>query len=122
MLDMSIEWFCRTHEPYLGLSADCLAQIFVKDDDAAASLSNANDPEDPLSKTKGTYIMADGYVSLANEYLFPSVTGGYHEGLIRRIRYGQLVEALLQIRKSTVLRQFETVPLLYTRHTIDGNT
>ncbi|KAG0331592.1 hypothetical protein BG004_001598 [Podila humilis] len=58
---MSIEWFQRRYEPYLWLSADCLAQNFVKDDGAAASLSECN------------YIMADGLDSLLNEYLLPSI-------------------------------------------------
>ncbi|KAF9539231.1 hypothetical protein EC957_005633 [Mortierella hygrophila] len=82
MLNRSIEQFYRTYEPYLRISADYLIENLIKDN-AAASLSecvlvvhniltSVGSPEDPLSKIKGIYLMADEYDSYSNEYLVPN--------------------------------------------------
>ncbi|KAG9067806.1 hypothetical protein KI688_011394 [Linnemannia hyalina] len=81
MLNESIKRFYKTYEPYLQMSADYLIENFIKDN-AALSLnacvnavhrviSGVKSPEDPLSKIKGIYLMADEYDSYSNEYLVP---------------------------------------------------
>ncbi|KAF9157955.1 hypothetical protein BGX21_003884, partial [Mortierella sp. AD011] len=81
MLNRSIKKFYMTYEPYLRMSADYLIENLIKDD-ATASLSECVDvvhsiltsvenPEDPLSKIKGIYLMADEYGSYRNEHLVP---------------------------------------------------
>ncbi|KAF9967657.1 hypothetical protein BGZ73_000461, partial [Actinomortierella ambigua] len=81
MLNESIMQFYRTYEPYLRMSADYLVGNFVKDDAAASLtacvnivhsiLASVKNPEDPLSRIKGIYLMADEYDSYTNEYLVP---------------------------------------------------
>ncbi|KAG9060984.1 hypothetical protein KI688_007814 [Linnemannia hyalina] len=79
MLNESIMEFYRTYEPYLRRSADDLIENFIKDDASASLIACVNvvhriltsveNPEDPLSKIKGIYLMADEYDSYSNEYL-----------------------------------------------------
>ncbi|KAG0023833.1 hypothetical protein BGZ81_007912 [Podila clonocystis] len=81
MLNESIMRFYRTYEPFLRMSADYLIEKCIQDN-AAASLMECVDvvhnilrcvdsPEDPLSKIKGIYVMADEYDSFSNDYLVP---------------------------------------------------
>ncbi|KAF9942415.1 hypothetical protein BGZ67_001771 [Mortierella alpina] len=81
-IDESIKKFYRTYEPYLRMSAHYLIENFIKDNAVASQsecvgvvhniLSSVKSPEDPLSKIKGIYLMADGYDSYSNEYLVPN--------------------------------------------------
>ncbi|KAF9086459.1 hypothetical protein BGX27_003196, partial [Mortierella sp. AM989] len=82
MLNESIMQFYRIYEPYLRMSADYLIGNFIKDNAAASLtacvnlvhsvLASVKSPEDPLSKIKGIYLMADEYDSYSNEYLVPN--------------------------------------------------
>ncbi|KAF9911366.1 hypothetical protein EC991_003931 [Linnemannia zychae] len=82
MLNRSIKEFYKTYEPYLRVSADYLIQDLIKDDATASLgecvnlvrniLSSIDNPEDPLSKIKGIYFMADEYDSYSHEYLVPN--------------------------------------------------
>ncbi|KAF9211009.1 hypothetical protein BGZ59_008639 [Podila verticillata] len=81
MINRTIKQFYRTYEPYLKMSPNYLFEKCMKDD-AIASLRECVDvvhyilarvdrPEDPLSKIKGIYLMADEYDSYSNEYFVP---------------------------------------------------
>ncbi|KAF9356723.1 hypothetical protein BGX34_009784, partial [Mortierella sp. NVP85] len=79
MLIESIRTFYRTYEPYLRMSADYLIKNYTRDDAVAClnecanlvydTLKHVDSPENPLSKIKGIYIMADEYDNSTNEYL-----------------------------------------------------
>ncbi|KAK3810194.1 MAG: hypothetical protein J3Q66DRAFT_352384 [Benniella sp.] len=79
MLNESIKQFYRTYEPYLRMPADYLIEEYMEDNAAGSLTACANlvdytlkrisCREDPLSKIKGIYIMADNYDSPTNEYL-----------------------------------------------------
>ncbi|KAF9980297.1 hypothetical protein BGZ75_008622, partial [Mortierella antarctica] len=82
MLNRSIKQFYTTYEPYLRMSAEYLTENLIKDDATASLgecvnvvhniLASVESPEDPLSKIKGIYLMADEYDSYSNEYLVPN--------------------------------------------------
>ncbi|KAF9087882.1 hypothetical protein BGX27_002838, partial [Mortierella sp. AM989] len=82
MLNSSIEQFYRTYEPYLRMSADYLIENLIKDDAIVSLhecmnivfniLTSVGSHEDPLSKIKRIYLMADEYDSYSNEYLVPN--------------------------------------------------
>ncbi|KAF9103236.1 hypothetical protein BGX27_010669, partial [Mortierella sp. AM989] len=82
MLNGSIKQFYTTYEPYLRKSADHLIQDLIKDDATASLgkcvnvvhniLTRVENPDDPLSKIKGIYLMADEYDSYSNDYLIPN--------------------------------------------------
>ncbi|KAF9942577.1 hypothetical protein BGZ70_006118, partial [Mortierella alpina] len=75
------------------MSADYLIENFIEDNAVVslrecvnvvrAILSSIKIPEDPLSRIKGIYLMADEYDSYTNDYLFPSTefTGNHRGGL-----------------------------------------
>ncbi|KAF9339225.1 hypothetical protein BGZ91_006667 [Linnemannia elongata] len=81
MLNESIMQFYRTYESYLRMSTEYLIGNFIKDNAAASltacvnvvhnTLASVKSPEDPLSRIKGIYLMADEYDSNTNEYLVP---------------------------------------------------
>ncbi|KAK3836308.1 MAG: hypothetical protein J3R72DRAFT_203444 [Linnemannia gamsii] len=81
MLNESIKRFYMTYEPYLRMSAEDLIENLIMENSAESMiacanvvhgvLANARSPEDPLSKIKGIYLMADEYDSYSNEYLVP---------------------------------------------------
>ncbi|KAF9430722.1 hypothetical protein BGZ76_000736 [Entomortierella beljakovae] len=85
MLNRSIKQFYRTYEPYLRISAEHAIENLIMDDATASLgecvniihdiLTSVKSPEDPLSKIKGIYLMADEYDSYSNEYLVPNDSG-----------------------------------------------
>ncbi|KAF9173639.1 hypothetical protein BGX20_002585 [Mortierella sp. AD010] len=81
MLNESIKRFYRTYEPYLRESADYLIEKLIRSNPLASMsacvnvvhnlLRTISDLNDPLSKIKGIYIMADEYDNFSYEYLAP---------------------------------------------------